>query len=1422
MNWRIFQTYNEGEPRAFEAMCNQLFELWINRTYKEFLQSFVVVNGSGGDGGVEAYAKLTDGSEIGVQAKWFLKTITDKQFNQIKESILTAIKVHSKLKTYIICVPNDLTNAKIGNNGEIVQNTEYSKWQKIKTDIGEKYPNVELILWNDHRLTGELQYSEAAGVKRYWFEKEELTKDAVERSFKKQKSGWLDQRYISDLHNQGTIHKEIMSFLGNSKECDGLLEELENIEKDYRMLITQSGVLCELLHEKSLFNEETEELKELCKKVESQCEELNEIKNAFRFECRLNPWEEWVLTYEKLESVKKWLDNNIFGAYHNHFRDVRKLLKKICNVNMVQLFDKLKQRCNFEKMIVVGDPGTGKTHGIANVVETQLKQHYHIPILIQAKSVEPQEEWREIIIHALGLSQIWEEDELLSALEALSYRNETNNPMSDKDNEIRIIPKVIICIDGIDEIWPYERWHERIGQVREIVSSHQRIRFCFTGREYAFEWKRVLQDKNLKKVNLSSDGDVPVRKIYDDYIKFYNVNDNGVKWLRNAISTPYALKLVCELYREKHIGKIEKSDVTVTKLLEEKFEKLDQEFKMREGFRENTHDQIVKNVLIEIYKLFETEFQNKVTWTEIKKTLRKLDIYSYLSESGLEKIVNFLEKHAFLRSYRKKAESIFENDEIIYYLGLQPAYDYIKALQFFEKSIYSDDLELDSRILTNRGALQMYAVMVMDKYGRILWDNKSCHEHLDEEDLFSLVAYAVVNANISVKYAQWIKKVMKGNATALFWVVNKIVFPLAREEKHPLGSKILDQCLSEFDKPADRDVIWSIPSGLKGNDDSIWIRYDDIEYINESYKLDETDCYDGMPLVWAWGLTSVDNGQRTMIRKEVTKWGIIKPEEFFKLFEHFVDINDIQAKTDIFSIAMAVTYVCRKNHDFLKLISKWIYKNVFSDNKIKNINNAAIRYYSRAIMECALSEGVISDEKIEMCRPPYNADASLLPFSVEAIEGTRMEGYKTMDYNVSRYILCEPLDEKFFKNRDNNEKIEEILNKFCREYHLPSLSSEEWVLGCAFGQVKAAGWREDVFYGKPNGGQIGEKLGLDIAICRQFGHAAQGSMNRIITIAEKYSRCAKMELLGYLADRLYFSDNEKKDEYIKDYGQLEEYVNPYQELCQIDVDTVMEETDLLLPEELSPCIDGCDDTPDGIEKWINNSYLPNFERWINIQHGEITLFASHSISNELQGITTYMWISSGLISKGSISSLVKKIKESDFAVELIRADTIFSYPASDCYISPLEVCWFDWKNENNSCIKYGNTTIYKNVAKCTCDILGKGEIYYAIPSKKVREIMEIISGDGYHYYNKDGIEVASYREAGEYFSNNQHILTVNSDVYNSKVSERGLQPIWIIRVLNEISSKARERFNCFMDKDETYLVWKNSKSWQVRKLERPE
>ena len=75
MDWTKFNNHGESPNHAFEVMCNILFKCWLKKEYKDNISHFAFVNGSGGDGGVEAYGLLKSVillvfNQSGFRRKW--------------------------------------------------------------------------------------------------------------------------------------------------------------------------------------------------------------------------------------------------------------------------------------------------------------------------------------------------------------------------------------------------------------------------------------------------------------------------------------------------------------------------------------------------------------------------------------------------------------------------------------------------------------------------------------------------------------------------------------------------------------------------------------------------------------------------------------------------------------------------------------------------------------------------------------------------------------------------------------------------------------------------------------------------------------------------------------------------------------------------------------------------------------------------------------------------------------------------------------------------------------------------------------------------------------------------------------------------------------------------------------------------------
>lgn len=417
MNWNRLQTYGLSSEKSFEMLCNQLFESWCKETYLDKLFSFVVVNGAGGDGGVESYAVLSDSSIVGLQAKWFLTSMESAQIVQIRNSLRTAKNNRPKIKKYIVCIPRDLAS-KTGRG----DNTESNRWENLVASMKAEFPDVSIDLWNDTRITSELQKVNAAGIHKFWFEKSEIDRERFSYVFEKAKVSWLSAKYVPDLDITGLITKALKRFVGDYDYREPLIKQFSTIADLCKKFELAASNLISVYSStspeiSSILSEPIEKFKG----VESACTEIhNWLSNEF---AKRPVYEESSFFIPVDSIIKKLQDSKLSFSYHFHLYEVTKALNKLSEIDYVELLDSLKQQLNNQCVLFLGNPGTGKTHGVSSFVEYLLKQQYHLPIIIQARSIPDNYTWKDIITTTLGLSASWNEDELWQALNSAANRN---------------------------------------------------------------------------------------------------------------------------------------------------------------------------------------------------------------------------------------------------------------------------------------------------------------------------------------------------------------------------------------------------------------------------------------------------------------------------------------------------------------------------------------------------------------------------------------------------------------------------------------------------------------------------------------------------------------------------------------------------------------------------------------------------------------------------------------------------------------------------------------------------------------------------------------------------------------------------------------------------------------------------------------
>lgn len=1390
MNWAQFQTHNLAPDKAFEILCNQLFQNWCNEQYSTKISSFRVVNGAGGDGGVESYAVLSDESIIGLQAKWFQTSMGDGQITQIKNSIKTAVKIRPAITDYIVCIPRDLASM-TGRS----DNTEDARWDKLVADMEKLYPTVKITLWNNARLVEELQKPNCSGIYRFWFETSEISNETVKYAFDKARSSWLDTKYVPALNTFGKIEKTISSFLGYAEQRATLSDVFTRINTYCKQYTTAADAL--LL----VCSENDTELKDL---VASTSERINSISKSCDV---IQYWlENEALSEETIDDNAFNIDfdtlaDQIYHAeracrLHFHISEVTKVLRKLSKIDCYELLQEV-ERCRSKRSIIfLGGPGTGKTHGVSAVTEKLLQENLHVPLLIRARNVPSSHTWKDIISDYLGISSEWNEDDLFQGLSSLAHRNIFTE--SSLKSPIVVTPKICVIIDGLDESAPHDRWVERIKETDAIVAKYPQIRFCFTSRSVPLP--KPINYANA--IRLGNGGDVPAYKLFDGYMKAYNISAENRGWLRMVLTTPLALKLFCELNQSKTVTCSNRAEVAMATLWRQKIAQIEKEYSNQTGSA--VRNQYVHKAILHLSKLF----MHNAT-CEMSCLLSELESNLTISNEKAEKLISCLENYGVISCYCEWGSGI-SPDTYYYYPGIQGYFDYVTATILLEQHAHPKDIDFAKYTALEKNTLHGLAVLAIQKHDYLITRNPTINAIVNDWDISELQFYALQHTN-HINSQQFVNRgleIMGSCSDGLMTMANKLILPLSKDQGHPLGVSLLDSFLSKFEKPAQRDMLWSIPGYLRDATDTRWYQSEVLMLQEEEYELSADDLYDGCPTVYAWALATVSNPLRTLYRDRLMVWARLAPDEFYKLFLKFSAVNDPQIKSDLFSILMCLVHDISRP-DLLESASKWVMANILHPDQIDKNRDVSIRYYSIAIVKKAIYDGLITEENALPYLPPYRVQSYDIELNKDALQGTRMGGYKAIDYDLARYVLIDHFYSDFTSYQHREERqLDKLIEKISESQPAyKDISFEQLILSMAYAYVLQTGWTEEEFHNLTKD-PSDEKIigGVDISIIRTHSPATHGSMSKVMTVCEKYVWQARNEISGFLCDRLLFGDDALE---ITDYGLLDDFIVPSHEIAQINPDEIPEDRPWHTPEPEKVILNTEATCREDVVNSALNAPLIDWKKWILLDNfkSQYQVDSQALIALDMSscffgtaGVETNLFITAVLVKENLLLDFIEALGDAcQKSAHIANPPDWYGGISASCYISPKEICCFPWKTryECTNVESFPEFSPSCAVDSCCYNSPEFGDVYYYLPSEMVRKITGIVDTDGYLFTNSNHKVIAEYAIAGERWGARQTYLLLDRESLLNRLKQEGLSLVWLIKERRSHSGISLEKYGNF-------------------------
>lgn len=1432
MDFNNFKTYSDSPQNAFETFCTQLFERYVHRKYGSSLVKFRVVNGAGGDGGIEAYGELADGDLIAVQAKWFRTSMQDSHINQIEKSVDTAMKHRKNIVEYFICVPRALASVKTGKGKVAVANTEEYRIDQLTTKKEKAYPNTTFTWWFEQDMQNELLESDNEGMNKFWFERDVITHNQLVQQFEMEKAAWIDKRYIPELHGPGVIQSHIEKVLYSQSYRKDLLNR---IGKTTKLLQNTTSLINRFVRTLDPSNTMLPELVSIQANIDHNLAALLPIITAIQ---------EGISELPSVTLQAMPVSNDLFIALEQWRPSALQLglpkrllesLDRSSELDLQEIIDQNRAEMEQSGALFLGNGGTGKTHALSNTVDIRLNLQKVPALIIRAKGA-PAGDWTALLKKALDIDN-WNKNEMLSAFETLATRADyqaakTLNPGDELKNEPA---KIVICVDGLEEDTEHwTQWYERIRESVTLNQRYSRVRFAFTARPYFLNEAEMPASNNFGVIEIPREGDVSVQQVVDRYFEHFNIIVEPKSLIR-GIDTLYALRLFCKLYEGQKLTAEDEILTAEHDLLNEKINQMEVEFKQVKN--PGTARTPVRDAVEAISEVFFVNAQ--ITHQELF-TLVKEGALNYLDNGEVERAIEFLVNNAFLtKSEIPVGKGAMRKIQVTYTLTYQSIMEIIMAEKYVDGIVNKEITAIPERLrvvpeigepseqhLINQRIVQEIVNTLFHEHDLLIGRDNFLTEGISVATIQQLQTKALIQAppDVAASFKVNIDGLYFKDHKSRHFVFRSLIYPSAASSANYFGAEYLHRLLMQQPTAVDRDKVWL---GMDRHDihelgkveSQQYYRYDlrrviDPEGEGELY-LPELSLHNEYPLIFGWALATLDQSFRERLRVALTGWAIKQPQEFKLLLVKLFPCNDPQIQEDLAAITLGVASKL-KEKGALGTLAEWALNNVFAEPGTHS--DIIVRTGFRSIVERAFYTGVITEEQVKQARPRRVETLHFIPVDADALEKGGEEIYPIV-HDLAWYVIKRSFaDFLEYDSVDNETEPEDKGQLFLKAYlerlGLESLSIYSWAISAAIAYMKSLGFSRTEDNG--NG----------------YTDSSHGSKSKQFTQEEKYTWLAVHYIQGYLSDYLPLKDGEK---YVEDYMQIVNIGNPAEFLKVIPHDEMPDIQDnWIVKEPLAPEMQEQGTSDEQVKVAVESEPIIDFNNWINFSDKDLrsegsdkewlALFNYTNVHDSRSYIYSSLDIRGVLIEKGQTPALLDIAKNHPRRSSFVESiDRMVSSPDTDTYSNPTDVVWTKWVGDiydtgtyylppdgEEKVMQYAVTSVTKDTVEG-----GEDEIY--IPSKVVRDMLGITEMAQQLFLDDEGRIMAINHILSRPNYDKQEMTLVPKEQFLAKLDAEGKEIVWFVDLY-----RSKDALNDNIKSEEhpmktrKYIVWyeKGELQWE--------
>ena len=965
INWNELRSWNGSQHTAFEELCCQLAE------YEHVPSGIKFFRKGTPDAGVECYRLLSNGDEWGWQAKFFLHPPTPGEWQQLDDSVKTALEKHPSLTRYYICLPIDRSDARIPEQQSFMDkwNERVEKWFSWAS---EKRMSVEFEYWGEHELWTRLSLEDHRGRYFFWFKKELFSQK------------WFDghiaeviadagPRYTPELNVELPI-SGLFEGLGRASEFFIGMKVLRgNLVREHAKLRRARST--DLANE--AFNILVEGINRLVPLL-AQAEEAGAKQIdlgglvAAASELMNHAWDFQRIMREIEERAKHTATSQNavtgdagskgdkpredFGYLMHHLHDLSQALS-----NLVDYFSSSAAKlANVGALMVVGNAGTGKTHLFCDVAKRRIAAGLPT-VLLLGQHFLPGEPWSQMV-QLLGLT--CSKEELLGALEAAAQARGG---------------RALILIDGLNEGEGKNIWYDHLPGILTAVRRFPRVGIALSVR---WSYADLIIPPGLGVDRLITethhgfaDHEYEATKTFFDY---FGIERPAVPLLSPEFQNPMFLKLFCLGLKNRSLTRIPPGLHGITGIfgffLESVNEKLSKPLVL-------DYDASTRPVQRAVEKFSETLADEGVRWLP-RDEARSL-VNAFLPSAGYEKSLfrhliseGVFSIDRFWPDHNKHEEGVrFSYERLTDFLAAQTLLgrhldpnDPIKS--FLPYGPLGRFLKDERATWMNSGLIEAFSVQLPETMRKELAEVApycADFEPVRKAFVLSLIfrdlkamsegTRKYINEHV-IRYRRTFEELLDAFLT------------IASIPGHPYNADFLHNHLMKFTLP-DRDAWWSTylhrQYGQKGAVDRLvdwaWSPEEKSHIEDESVRL--------AAVALAWFLTTSNRYLRDRATKALVALLTPRIAVLRRVLSMFLKVNDPYVLERLSAVAYGCVMRSQDKSQIAEAASAvygWFFERGDPPPHI------LLRDYARGVIETALHWGALPNIDPQKARPPYKSE----------------------------------------------------------------------------------------------------------------------------------------------------------------------------------------------------------------------------------------------------------------------------------------------------------------------------------------------------------------------------------------------------------------------------------------------------------------